>query len=114
LRRRDRALAGLHRSAGRPDGAGWSFEEGGRRPSGARRGRRGSEAAAHGRRIQATESDRFAANVLPVIASLQAAGMRGLAAALNSRGIPTARGGNWHVSNVGNVLARLCDDRVVL
>jgi hypothetical protein len=55
------------------------------------------------------EADRFAANVLPVIASLKAAGitdLRGLAAALNARGIPTARGGKWHVSNVRNIITR--------
>jgi len=31
---------------------------------------------------------------------------RGLAAALNSRGVRTARGGRWHVSNVKNVIDR--------
>ena len=68
-----------------------------------------TEAAALGRRIQAADADRFAANVLPVIASLRAAGitdLRGLAAALDARGIPTARGGKWHVPNVRNVIAR--------
>jgi hypothetical protein len=68
-----------------------------------------TEAAAHGRHIQAAEADRFAANVLPVIAALQSAGitdLRGLAAALDARGIPTARGGKWHVSTVRNVIAR--------
>lgn len=49
--------------------------------------------------------------MLPVITitALQAAGitdLRGLAAALNARGIPTARGGKWHVSNVRNIIAR--------
>src|SRR5690606_34875001 len=32
--------------------------------------------------------------------------LRGLASALNARGIRTARGGRWHVSNVRNVIAR--------
>jgi DNA invertase Pin-like site-specific DNA recombinase len=67
------------------------------------------EAAALGRRIQVAEADRFAANVLPVIATLRSAGitdLRGLAAALSARGIPTARGGRWYVSNVRNVIAR--------
>jgi hypothetical protein len=63
-----------------------------------------TEAAAHGRRIQIAEADRFAANLLPVIAALPFAGitdLRGLAAALNARGIPTARGGRWYVRTSG-------------
>jgi hypothetical protein len=47
--------------------------------------------------------------MLPIIASLQKAGVttyRGIAAALNGRGIRTARGGRWQVSNVRNLLAR--------
>jgi hypothetical protein len=32
--------------------------------------------------------------------------LRGLASALNVRGVRTARGGRWHVSNVRNVLRR--------
>ena len=68
-----------------------------------------SEAAAIGRGVLREEADRFAANVMPVIESLRASGisdLRGLAAALNQRGIRTARGGQWHVSNVKNVLDR--------
>jgi hypothetical protein len=56
------------------------------------------------------EADAFASNVMPVIDSLRAAGiadLRGLASALNSRGIRTARGGRWHVSNVKNVIDRV-------
>jgi hypothetical protein len=46
---------------------------------------------------------------LPIIASIQRSGitsLRGLAIALNNRGVPTARNGEWHVSNVRNLLAR--------
>jgi len=32
--------------------------------------------------------------------------LRGLASALNTRGIRTARGGRWHVSSVKNVIDR--------
>jgi hypothetical protein len=49
------------------------------------------------------EADTFASNVMPVIDSLRAAGitdLRGLASALNNRGIWTARCGRWHVSTV--------------
>jgi hypothetical protein len=47
--------------------------------------------------------------VLQAIASLRAAeisDLRGLAAALYARDIPTARSGEWHVSNVRNLIAR--------
>ena len=67
------------------------------------------EAAAAGRRVLIADADAFAANVLPIIDSLRAAGvrdLRGLAAALNQRGVRTARGGRWHVSNVKNVIER--------
>ncbi len=66
-------------------------------------------AAALGREVLVSEADRFAANVLPVIQSIEAAGvtsLRSIAAALNARGVPTARGGRWQVSNVRNVLRR--------
>ena len=67
------------------------------------------EAAAIGRAAQITQADRFAAETLPVIRALQATGittLAALAAALNARAIPTARGGQWHVSTVRNVLRR--------
>jgi hypothetical protein len=32
--------------------------------------------------------------------------LRGLAAALNARGVRTARGGRWHVSSVKNIIDR--------
>jgi DNA invertase Pin-like site-specific DNA recombinase len=66
-------------------------------------------AAAAGRRAQIVGAEQFAATVLPIIASLQKAGVtsfRGIAAALNGRGVRTARGGRWQVSNVRNLLAR--------
>lgn len=67
------------------------------------------EAGALGRDSLRAEADRFAANVLPVIMEIQKLGTRGygpIAAALNGRGIRTARGGRWHVSTVRNVLLR--------
>ncbi|RWO18007.1 MAG: recombinase family protein [Mesorhizobium sp.] len=68
-----------------------------------------AEAAARGRKISIREADRFAQTVLPIIASIQQSGitsLRGLAIALNNRGVRTARNGQWQVSNVRNVLAR--------
>jgi hypothetical protein len=35
-----------------------------------------------------------------------ATSLREIAAALNARGIPTARGGQWHAKSVSNILER--------
>ena len=67
------------------------------------------EAAATGRDVQIKAADQFAETIRPIIASLRKAGvtsLRGIAIALNNRGIRTARGGEWQVSNVRNVLMR--------
>ena len=82
-----------------------------RKAQGARLGNRRNpaEAAAAGHRAITSEANAFAANTLPIVNSLQAAGvddLRGLASALNDRGVRTARGGRWHVSNVRNLLRR--------
>jgi DNA invertase Pin-like site-specific DNA recombinase len=69
-----------------------------------------SEAAALGRSAQTAGAALFAANTLPVVDAIRATGvtdLRGIALALNSRGVRTARGGRWHVSNVKNVIDRL-------
>jgi len=82
-----------------------------RKARGARLGNQRSapEAAALGRTVQTEEAERFAANVFPIVRSIQAAGITGMvsiAKALNDRGIRTARGGRWHVSTVRNLLIR--------
>jgi hypothetical protein len=67
------------------------------------------EACTKGTAANRKAADAFAANVLPVVRQIQAAGvtgLRGLAVALNDRGVRTARGGMWHASTVGNLLAR--------
>jgi len=54
-------------------------------------------------------ADRFASNILPIVESIRASGITshaGIAAALNRRGISTARGGRWHSTTVRNLLAR--------
>jgi DNA invertase Pin-like site-specific DNA recombinase len=54
-------------------------------------------------------ADKHASDVLPIIREIQRAGVRTLrdiAAALNARGIPTARGGKWYAMTVRNALAR--------
>ena len=55
------------------------------------------------------EADRFAANVRPVIEQIRAAGatsLRAIARALNARGVPTARGGEWTAVQVTAILRR--------
>lgn len=54
-------------------------------------------------------ADRHAANVLPIVREIQQAGartLRDVAEALNARGIPTPRGGQWYAASVRNILAR--------
>src|SRR4051794_24791748 len=82
-----------------------------RKAQGARLGNRTNarSAAELGRQVQVAEADAFAGNVLPIIDSVRLSGvtdLRGIAQALNSRGVRTARGGRWHVSNVKNVIDR--------
>jgi DNA invertase Pin-like site-specific DNA recombinase len=53
-------------------------------------------------------AEQFAANVLPLIQPMQAEGrsLRQIAAALNARGIATARGGTWAATQVADILRR--------
>ncbi len=85
---------------------------GARKAQGARLGnpRNAREALALGRQSLTEKADAFAANVLSILNALEesgVSGLRGLAAALNARGVRTARGGRWHVSNVKNLVDRL-------
>ncbi len=87
-----------------------------RKSQGARLGNRqnASQAATLGRKAQVIEADRFATNILPLVRAIQASGASSpteIVAALNNRGIRSARGGRWHVSSVQNLLARA--DRLV-
>lgn len=55
------------------------------------------------------DADQRASNVLPIIRAIQASGatsLRDVAAALNARGVKTARGGEWYASTVRNILGR--------
>lgn len=55
------------------------------------------------------EAERYAANVLPIIREAQQAGantLQQIAEALNARGIPRARGGQWYAQSVANILER--------
>ncbi len=54
-------------------------------------------------------SDERAGNVLPIIRQIQASGingLRGIANALNARGIQTPRGGRWHPQTVARIIGR--------
>jgi DNA invertase Pin-like site-specific DNA recombinase len=70
---------------------------------------RAADAAVKAQAAHRASADRFAANVLPIIQSIRASGIAsymGIADALNSRGIRTARGGRWHATTVRNLLSR--------
>jgi DNA invertase Pin-like site-specific DNA recombinase len=81
--------------------------------------RRGVELGAPRHKLKAAQAkammaiqagaDRRAANVVPVIQSVQKSGarsFRAIADALNARGVPTPRGGQWHASTVRETLRR--------
>jgi DNA invertase Pin-like site-specific DNA recombinase len=56
------------------------------------------------------DADRFAQNVAPIIREIQASGVashRGIARALNARGVATARGGQWTAVQVGSIVRRV-------
>jgi len=68
-----------------------------------------AEAAVMGAAANREGADAFAANVLPIVREIQAAGAmtaRAVSDALNARGVRTARGGAWHNSTVRNLLGR--------
>ena len=62
-----------------------------------------------GAAANAEAADAFAANVLPIVQSIKAAGvtsLRGIADALNARGVQTPRGGQWHARSVARLIER--------
>jgi len=70
---------------------------------------RAADAAVKAQAAHRASADRFAANILPVVDSIRASGISshaGIAAALNARGVHTARGGRWHATTVRNLLTR--------
>jgi DNA invertase Pin-like site-specific DNA recombinase len=68
-----------------------------------------ADASANGADANRVAADTFAANVLPVVRQIAASGVKGsraIAAALNTRGVRTARGGEWHATTVRNLMGR--------
>ena len=69
-----------------------------------------AEASAAGRAAKTAQAVARASDVHPIIADIQAGGaktLREIAAGLNARGIPTARGGEWSAVQVQRVMVRL-------
>jgi len=59
------------------------------------------------RAVIAERAKGHALNVSPIIEQIRRSGVKGLhkiAEALNARGIPTARGGQWHATTVRNII----------
>jgi Recombinase len=75
-------------------------------------GRRHQPKAAHAaRKARTARANAWAAELAPIVADIQASGvtgLKGIARALNERGVPTPRGtGQWEPSQVWRLLARL-------
>jgi DNA invertase Pin-like site-specific DNA recombinase len=67
------------------------------------------EVRARGTAGTKAEADRFAKNIMPIVHEIQKSGVvsnRGIARALNARGVATARGGTWTAVQVGAILQR--------
>jgi DNA invertase Pin-like site-specific DNA recombinase len=79
-------------------------------PNGAAALRRAGQGGVALRAVVGSNADSFAAELAPVIRDIRSEGhetLRAIAEELNVRGIRTRRGGRWHVSNTGNLLAKL-------
>ena len=74
------------------------------------RGKFTHEARAAARQVIVAPAEARARALSPVIAEIRAAGVHsynGIAAQLNARGIPTARGGRWAATQVRDIVLRL-------
>ena len=79
-------------------------------PNGAAALRRAGKGGAALRSAVTRNAQEHAQDLAPVLEELHGHGvtsLRGIAAALNGRGMLTRRRGRWHVSNVRNLLGRL-------
>ena len=78
-------------------------------PNGAAALKRAGKGGAPLRAAIATNADRHARDLAPVVADIRGTGstsLRAIAGELNARGMLTRRGGRWHVSTVLNLLDR--------
>jgi DNA invertase Pin-like site-specific DNA recombinase len=94
LKASERTTAALAAAKARGKRLGWSI------PSRVEEQRSASKRGAAANRRHAQQ---FASNILPIVDSIRAAGissLAGIAAALNARGVATARGGLWHAATV--------------
>jgi DNA invertase Pin-like site-specific DNA recombinase len=85
-------------------------------PNGAAALRRAGKGGAALRETVIRNAKDHAHNLAPVLEELRSQGvvsLRGIAAALNDRGMLTRRGGRWQVSNVTKLLVRAPDPREV-
>jgi DNA invertase Pin-like site-specific DNA recombinase len=79
-------------------------------PNGAEVLRRAGKGAVALRAAVVANADQHAEDLRAVVEEIRAQGavsLRAIAAALNDRGMLTRRGGQWQVSNVGNLVRRL-------
>jgi DNA invertase Pin-like site-specific DNA recombinase len=68
-----------------------------------------AESVGGARAARTAHADRFAANLMPIIDAIRAAGvttLKGIADALNARGVQTVRGGQWDPTQVKRILVR--------
>ena len=66
------------------------------------------KAAAASRKVRMKRAKQRAENLYPIVASVREAGittLRGIAAALNARGVGSPSGGRWHANSVRRILA---------
>ncbi len=78
-------------------------------PNGAASLRRAGKGGVALRETVSANADRFASDLVAVVADIQSAGhtsLRAVAAVLTRPGIRTRRGGAWHVSNVKGLVSR--------
>jgi DNA invertase Pin-like site-specific DNA recombinase len=66
-------------------------------------------AQARSRAARMAQADQFASNILPVVLQIRGAGvqtLKGVADALNARGLRTPRGGEWQAIQVKRIIER--------
>jgi DNA invertase Pin-like site-specific DNA recombinase len=95
-----RTKAALQAAKARGQQLGWSMPQ---------RRQEARQASSRGVAVRQQKAETFAANVLPIVRDIEAAGvttLQRIAKALNARGVSTARGGKWHAATVRNLLLR--------